>query len=876
MFAGKRAFRNGAVAVTAADDCPLSNGQSAALAHRAPWSLPEGGPYVSSMLPERLLVRAVREAAEGAASLEDALRAVLAQICAQTGWQAGRLEFSADAGELASRIVWHLDAPERLGSFRKLARSHGGGLAGEVLRGGGPAVVVHQGDGPAAATFAFPACDGSRTLAALEFFSTDAATPDEELLEGIGHVCALLGDLIDPRPPAEDAHRAERCYRDLFESAGEALVVIDPVRGVVLDANPRASQLYCIGLASLIGARTEALFVDDAVAQDAIRRGKRFEAAHRNAAGDEGVLEVTSSAVKFHGAAATLLLTREVTSTVRVIDALRASELRYRILFENSPQPMWVEDSRTRRFLAVNDAAVRHYGYPRPTFLEMTSDDLAAAEVPPDPRSGVQRHKTSRGDLRDVEVASHEIEYEGRSAQLVSAMDVTLRRQAQARLLQAAFYDQLTGLPNRALFKDRLEVAVGRARGRDAHRFAVLFLDVDRFKLVNDSLGHKAGDELLVEIAQRLEACRRRGDTVARLGGDEFTLLVERVDDESEAISVAERVHRAMAAPFLVEGHEVFSSVSIGIALGGPSTEHPDHLLREADTAMYRAKGRGTRHAVFDGSMHERASAALRVENELRRALDRGELRVHYQPIVELATSRVVSVEALVRWEHRDRGLIGPSEFIPLAEETGLIVPLGRWVLQEACRAMASLPAELCLSVNLSGRQLLQPDLTQDLRRALDSSGLEPRRLRLELTESMLIGTGAAAVARLERLRDEGIELCIDDFGTGYSSLSYLHQLPIDALKIDRSFVQAMAIDSRKTKIVQSIVLLAQGLDIEAVAEGVETDEQSEMLRRMGCGRAQGFLFARPAPLDEVAAALHSPAPDEISRNSLDLAGRGV
>jgi diguanylate cyclase (GGDEF)-like protein/PAS domain S-box-containing protein len=546
---------------------------------------------------------------------------------------------------------------------------------------------------------------------------------------------------------------------------------------------------------------------------------------------------------------------REVTQRVRVLDALRASEERYRVLFENNPQPMWVEDADTGDFLAVNDAAVRHYGWPRDEFLKMRSADLrldpgAAADV----RSGpaVERHRTASGEAHDLELSAHEVMFEGRRAVLIAAADVTARRKAQARLLQAAFYDPLTGLPNRALLKDRLDVAFARAKGREAARFAVLFLDLDRFKLVNDSLGHRAGDELLVQIAHRIESCRRAGDTVARLGGDEFTLLVEGIVDDEEAIAVAERVHRALAPPFLVEGHEVFAAASIGIALGGPATERPEHLLRDADTAMYRAKVRGCRHAVFDSSMHERAMAALRVENELRRALERGEFRIHYQPIVELATRRAVGVEALVRWEHRERGLIAPGEFIALAEETGLIVPLGRWVLAEACKALTKLPTPLPLSVNLSGRQLLQPEFAGELGDLLSRSMCDPSRLRIELTESMLIGNGAAAMAALGNLRALGVRLCIDDFGTGYSSLSYLHELPIDALKIDRSFVLAMGEDERKMKIIQSILLLGKGLGIEVVAEGVETQAQADALRRMGCELAQGYLFARPCPLEQL------------------------
>jgi EAL domain-containing protein (putative c-di-GMP-specific phosphodiesterase class I) len=305
--------------------------------------------------------------------------------------------------------------------------------------------------------------------------------------------------------------------------------------------------------------------------------------------------------------------------------------------------------------------------------------------------------------------------------------------------------------------------------------------------------------------------------------------------------------------PFLVEGHEVFASASIGIALGGPDTERVDHLLRDADTAMYRAKVRGTRHAVFDTSMHERAMAALRLENELRRALERGELRVHYQPIVEISSGKTLGVEALVRWEHRERGIVPPSEFIPLAEETGMVVPLGRWVLEQACRALSALPEAVQLSVNLSGRQLLQPDFPEQLSQLLRDQNIEPSRLRLELTESMLIGNGAAAQQALSHLRSTGVRLCIDDFGTGYSSLSYLHELPIDALKIDRSFIGAIGQDERKHKIVQSIVLLGKGLGIEVVAEGVETAQQAEELRKLGCERAQGYYYSRPLPLEQLA-----------------------
>ncbi len=805
---------------------------------------------------EPTLLRSVRDAAARASSLEDALRAALERICAATGWQAGRVEFSSETGEFASHIVWHVDRPERLAELMHIAearRGHpGSGLAGKVLREGEP---QWRPDGEGASVFAFPAVAHHRTLAAVEFFSRERDPPDDLQLLGVARACAELGGVIAHKPADDVVRRVERGYRDLFESVSEALVVVDLETGAVLDANPRASELWGIPRDQLLGAPVERLWSDAPLARMAIERGRRFETIIDRPDGRELVLEVTASAVQYHGEAATLLLVREVTQRVRVLDALRASEERYRVLFENNPQPMWVEDADTGDFLAVNDAAVHHYGWPRDEFLKMRSADLrldpgAAADV----RSGpaVERHRTASGEAHDLELSAHEVMFEGRRAVLIAAADVTARRKAQARLLRAAFYDPLTGLPNRALLKDRLDVAFARAKGREAARFAVLFLDLDRFKLVNDSLGHRAGDELLVQIAHRIESCRRAGDTVARLGGDEFTLLVEGIVDDEEAIAVAERVHRALAPPFLVEGHEVFAAASIGIALGGPATERPEHLLRDADTAMYRAKVRGCRHAVFDSSMHERAMAALRVENELRRALERGEFRIHYQPIVELATRRAVGVEALVRWEHRERGLIAPGEFIALAEETGLIVPLGRWVLAEACKALTKLPTPLPLSVNLSGRQLLQPEFAGDLGDLLSRSMCDPSRLRIELTESMLIGNGAAAMAALGNLRALGVRLCIDDFGTGYSSLSYLHELPIDALKIDRSFVLAMGEDERKMKIIQSILLLGKGLGIEVVAEGVETQAQADALRKMGCELAQGYLFARPCPLEQL------------------------
>jgi diguanylate cyclase (GGDEF)-like protein/PAS domain S-box-containing protein len=572
---------------------------------------------------------------------------------------------------------------------------------------------------------------------------------------------------------------------------------------------------------------------------------------------------------------------RDATERARTLEALRASEERYRLLFDVSPLPMWVYDQETLRFLAVNQAAVDHYGYTHEQFAEMTiagvgpehevallEERLAGGQEESAAGPSIWRHQKASGEAIDVEITSHALMFAGRQARLVIANDVTERLRAEQKLWRAAFYDALTGLPNRALFMERLGQAQARARGRAGSAFAVLFLDLDRFKLVNDSMGHRAGDQLLVSIARRLDRIRRAGDTVARLGGDEFAVLVEGVEDAAAAGRVADRVHRELAQPFDISGTEVFTSASIGISLGGVADHRPEDLLRDADTAMYRAKANGiAKHAVFDITMHDHAVAVLQLENDLRRAVERGELRVRYQPIVALQSARIVGFEALVRWEHRQRGLVPPREFIPVAEETGVIGALGKWVLAEACKQMRVLQRlrphgpGLSLAVNVSGRQILQPDLVEQVAEVLQATGLDPRLLRLELTESALVQNEAAAARCLHRLRALGLKLAIDDFGTGYSSLSYLHRMPIDLLKIDASFVQSMATDEKNRRIVETILALGRNLGVEVIAEGVETAQQAQVLTRLGCSYVQGYLFSPAVDADAAARLVEDDAP---------------
>ena len=424
------------------------------------------------------------------------------------------------------------------------------------------------------------------------------------------------------------------------------------------------------------------------------------------------------------------------------------------------------------------------------------------------------------------------------------------RKRAQERLAHQALHDPLTELPNRALFLDRLALALARLRRRKSS-MAVLFGDVDRFKVVNDSLGHDAGDRLLVALSRRLRDVLRPGDTLARFGGDEFAVLCEDVP-EGDVAGIATRMMEALAEPFTTGGREVFVSMSVGIAMAEDPDQRAEALLRDADAAMYLAKDRGrARFELFDEAMRDQSTERLILENALRRAPERGELRALYQPIVRLADGSMVAAEALVRWEHPERGLLTAAQFVPLAEETGIIVPVGGWVLDEACREAArwtgngKAPA---VSVNLSAHQLNRTDLVEAVGRALKESGLDPDRLWLEITESALMEDADAAVAALERLRGLGVHLCVDDFGTGYSSLAYLRRFPVDALKVDRSFVAGLGKDPEDSAIVEAVVSMAHSLRLSVVAEGVETDEQLARLRELGCELAQGFYFAAPVP----------------------------
>jgi diguanylate cyclase (GGDEF)-like protein/PAS domain S-box-containing protein len=555
---------------------------------------------------------------------------------------------------------------------------------------------------------------------------------------------------------------------------------------------------------------------------------------------------------------------------------LEASEERFRSLVQHASDVTAVLDT-TGQLSYVSAAADRLWGRQPEALHGSALLDL----VHPDDRAATQAHfgevvrqpglsratelrlQHADGTWRDFEVvATNLLDQPALAGIVLNCHDITQRKRLGEQLAHQAFHDPLTGLANRALLVDRLDHALVRA-GRQEQPTGVLLLDLDDFKLVNDSLGHHAGDLLLQEVAVRVRRCLQAEDTAARLGGDEFAVLLEAVASQDEALAVAERLVAALRIPVELDGRELTVGVSIGLALSTPAGDQADDLLRRADLALYRAKadGKGT-YAVFDPSLEARARDRLELESDLRQALGRGELHLVYQPILLMDDGRIGELEALLRWQHPRRGLVSPATFIPVAEETGLIVPIGQWVLEEACRQVRvwqdqypTVPP-LVMSVNLSGRQFQHPNLVADVARTLRETGLDPHCLKLEITESLLMRDVEAAVATCAALKELGVQLAIDDFGTGYSSLGQLKRFPFDTLKIDRSFVDGLGRDEQDTAIVRSVVTLAKTLSLSVTAEGIETPVQEAHLRSLGCEFGQGYLFARPQPPELIGALL--------------------
>ncbi|HEY8098259.1 MAG TPA: EAL domain-containing protein [Methylobacter sp.] len=615
----------------------------------------------------------------------------------------------------------------------------------------------------------------------------------------------------------------------------------------------------------------------DATVQQALAEGMQdYNIEYRIRRGDDGATRWINSkgqfTIKDGKPFRSLGIIIDITERKQTEEALRESEARYRQMFQANPQPMWLYDLETLRFLAVNNAAIAHYGYSETEFLAMTITDIRPVEDVPrlldqlqhlkgeaQHQAGNWRHRKKDGTLIDVEISSHMLEYDGRRAKAVLSHDITERKRAEDRIQYLANFDPLTGLPNRIQLNDHLKYSLSLAKRSNGH-LALMFLDLDHFKDINDTLGHSVGDALLVELAKRLCHLLREEDTVTRLGGDEFILLLPGVDALGAA-HVAQKLQDAIAESYLIELYDLTLTASIGIALYPTDGEDLEALSKSADAAMYRAKQEGRQgYRFFTPEMQARSARNLQLVNALRHALEQGQLYVHYQPQVTVQDGRVVGAEALLRWQHPEFGKVSPAEFIPIAEYCGLILPIGEWVLRCAVQqAKAWLEGgfgPLTMAVNLSAVQFRHPDLPELVTRILDEEGLPPEYLELELTEGVAMHNPQDAIAVMNNLHERGVRMSIDDFGTGYSSLSYLKKFKVHKLKIDQSFVCDVSTDTEDRAIISAIISLAKGLGLQTIAEGVETAEQLAFFREQGCDEMQGYLFSKPIPVEQFEALL--------------------
>ncbi|BAM90633.1 diguanylate cyclase/phosphodiesterase [Bradyrhizobium oligotrophicum S58] len=556
-----------------------------------------------------------------------------------------------------------------------------------------------------------------------------------------------------------------------------------------------------------------------------------------------------------------------VSLTIADVTAMKRREASFRLLFDVNPVPMCILDRTTAQFLNVNDALVRHYGYGRPDFLRMsvwdlwppgeweTLDDALSRLADSNEFHRDWRHRTADGSEIEVLTYGREIAFDGRDGVLVAIVDITERRRAEARIAYMAHHDGLTGLPNREFFQQRLTQELDGAVLENKH-IAVMCIDLDLFKTINDSFGHPMGDRLLQAVAGRLRQQMHGDHLAARLGGDEFAVILGRTGADEASASAAHLIS-ALSAPYDIGGNELVIGASIGIALSPGDGASWEELMKNADMALYRAKQDGGRvHRFFEKEMDRQAQKRRDMEHDLRLAFAQGEFELHYQPLVDVATTAISAFECLLRWHHPDKGMISPADFIPVAEDIGLIVPLGEWVLREASHEAAKWPEGIKVAVNLSAVQFRSRNLVQVVMQALAQSALAPERLELEITESILLAETEANLATLHQLRQLGIRISMDDFGTGYSSLSYLRSFPFDKIKIDRSFVKDLAQRSDCLAIVRAISGLGKSLNIITTAEGVETSDQLDWLRAEGCNQVQGFLFSAARPASEIAGLL--------------------
>ncbi|HKB78138.1 MAG TPA: EAL domain-containing protein [Thermoanaerobaculia bacterium] len=824
------------------------------------------------------LLQAVAIAANESSSLDDAIASAVDQICEDLGWPVGHAYLTVTQILVLSDL-WFVADLQRFAGFRAALESTplpaGGGLPGEAIASRKP---VWTADVSAAAheaglktAIAIPVIGDEGTVAVLEFFSEQQWQPEPGAVEVLGRIGDLLGK-VHIRTKTEATFRSsEEQFRLLFEGNPNPMWIYDADTLQFIAVNDAAVAQYGWGREEIQGMTLDALQPEDGQSAAALREHPPASMRIRTRNGEVLQAEITAYEVRLPGRRARLAMAVESNAARRTEEALRESERRFREMLDTIELLAVLLDV-VGTITYCNPYLLRVTGYTKP---EVVGRNFFELFVSPERRDSVGREfleNIGRGIVAahmEMEIVTREGErriilwndtiLRGPEASVIGAAsvgsDVTEQRAVESQLLHNAFHDSLTGLPNRALFLDRVEHALQWVHRSGRKPFAVLLLDIDYFKNVNDSLGHVAGDQLLLAIGERLSRCVRAADTVARFGGDEFTVLIESIDGVRDVNRATQRIHDEIAAPFVIDGQEIYTTASIGVAIAGAEYEKPEQIIRDADTAMYQAKAQGRGNSeIFDVQMRAEAVARLQMEIDLRHGLDRNELLLMYQPIVNLRSADIVGFEALVRWNHPKRGLIPPMQFIPLAEETGLIVPVGEWVLREACRQAALWRAQplgrnLRVSVNISSRQLSQEELAEVVRDALAAASLEPSALHLEITESAIMQNPESAFAIIEQIRKLGCNFAIDDFGTGYSSLSYLHRMAIDQLKIDSSFVQSG--EPKSAEIIRSIVDLGRSLGLEVVAEGIETTVQANQLRGLQCAYGQGFLFSRPVDREQ-------------------------
>ncbi|RPI35053.1 MAG: EAL domain-containing protein, partial [Nitrospiraceae bacterium] len=701
----------------------------------------------------------------------------------------------------------------------------------------------------------------------------------------------LREEIAERRQTEQEREKSEKFLNTIFDSIYDPFCIIDRDFNIVR-ANEAYAKLNSTPFEGLIGKKCFEVTENRTMVCDACIVEKTFLSSHPSATnrlfscpGAQKVwTEIYTYPIFDNEGTVThaIMYIRDITERKIAEDSLKESKERYELAASGANDGLWDWDLKANtiyfspRWKSMLGYNKEHIGNdPEEWFKLIHPDDIAQVKTQLSTHiNGLTPHLESEyrilhSDTSYRWVLSRGLAVRDRSGKAYrmagSQTDITSRKAFEEQLLHDAFHDTLTGLPNRALFMDRLAHVIKGSKRRRENLYAVLFLDLDRFKVINDSLGHMAGDQLLIAVSERLVHSLRPGDTVARLGGDEFAILLEGIRDAGEIGNIADRIQKEVAEPFTINLQQVFSTASIGIAVGSQEYEKPEHILRDADIAMYQAKARGKAcHEIFDSTMYESTLQRLQMETDLRRAVEQNQFKIHYQPIIALQENTVVGFEALIRWYHPTRGIVSPTEFIPLAEETGMILPIGEWVLREACSQVCAwqkhytMTTPLKISVNISSKQLSQPDFVKRVSNILDETGLDASCLALEITESIIMENPDAAGAIMAQLKSLGIHIHLDDFGTGYSSLSYIHRIPVNALKIDRSFVNKMFANDENMEIIKAIISLAHNLKLYLIAEGLELSDQAAHLKKLNCHYGQGYLFAKPMEVKDIECWLES------------------